>query len=209
MSFLFRFRFPFARISTSWSLSPLQCWSHKKHRSKGGKATHARLNPQHTHAHKPRRELKTWRREFTMELKSLTQQSKCVEAESRCLKMFREFLVYCSMRLGVPSIAPRLLGAVGDQLGRQILPSVEWCTGQSGAPPDSYNTCSVLDFLLYRTQSTVGPPGPLVHRTLSGVTIRPLAQPCVARWPRADDRWSRVPMTHRTVRCTIGQSGDF
>jgi hypothetical protein len=26
-------------ISTSWSLSPLQCWSQEKHKSKGGKAT--------------------------------------------------------------------------------------------------------------------------------------------------------------------------
>jgi hypothetical protein len=108
-------RFPFFAvfsrlrgISTNWSLSPLQCWSHNKHRSKGGKATHARLNPQHTRAHKPRLELKTRRREFTTqtELKSLTQQSKCVDAESRSLKMFRECLIYCSMRLGVPFIAP-------------------------------------------------------------------------------------------------------
>jgi hypothetical protein len=30
------------------------------------------------------------------------------------------------MRLRVPFIAPRQLGAVGDQFGR---PSVEWCTG--------------------------------------------------------------------------------
>jgi hypothetical protein len=30
----------------------------------------------------------------------------------------------------VPFIAPGQLGAVGDQLGRQFLPSVEWCTGQ-------------------------------------------------------------------------------
>jgi hypothetical protein len=139
-------------ISTSWSLSPLQWWSHKKHRSKGGKATHARLNPQHTHAHKPRLELKTRRREFTTqtELKSLTQRSKCVEAESRSLKMLRECLVFCFICIGVPFIAPRQLGAVGDQLERQILPSVEWCTRQSGAPPDMNSTCPMLDFLPYR-----------------------------------------------------------
>jgi hypothetical protein len=83
-------------ISTNWSLWPLQWWSHKKHRSKGGKATHARLNPQHTHAHKRRLELKTRHMEFTTqtELKSLTQQSKCVEAESRSLKILRECLVF-------------------------------------------------------------------------------------------------------------------
>jgi hypothetical protein len=37
------------------------------------------------------------------------------------------------MRLGVPFIAPRQLGAVGGILGRLILPSVGWRTGQSGA----------------------------------------------------------------------------
>jgi hypothetical protein len=35
-----------------------------------------------------------------------------------------------SMHLGVPFIAPRQLEAVGDNLGRQFLPFVEWCTGQ-------------------------------------------------------------------------------
>jgi hypothetical protein len=80
-----------------------------------------------------------------------------------------------------PFYSPRQLGAVGDQLGRQILPSVEWCTGQSDAPPDMNSICPVLDFLPYRAQPTVGHPGQLAHRTLSGVTIRPLAQPRVAR----------------------------
>jgi hypothetical protein len=84
-------------------------------------------------------------REFTtrMELKSLTQQSKCMGAESGCLSMLRECLVFCSMCLGVPFIALRQLRAVGDQFGRPFLPSVEWCTGQSGAPPDSYCSCPV------------------------------------------------------------------
>jgi hypothetical protein len=41
------------------------------------------------------------------------------------------------MRLGVPFIAPRQLGAVESNPGRQILPSVAWRTGQSGAPPDT------------------------------------------------------------------------
>jgi hypothetical protein len=35
-----------------------------------------------------------------------------------------------SMRLGVPFIAPRQLRAVGGILGRLILPSVGWRTGQ-------------------------------------------------------------------------------
>jgi hypothetical protein len=146
-------------ISTSWSLSPLQSFDHKKHKSKGGKATHTRFNPQHTRAHKPRLKLKAQHREFTTrtELKSLTQRIKCVEAESVCLSMLREYLVSCSMRQGVPFIAPRQLGAVGDQFGRQFLPSVEWCTGQAGAPPDNHYSSSVFDFLPYGAQPTVGP----------------------------------------------------
>jgi hypothetical protein len=88
--------------------------------------------------------------------------------------MFLVSLVFCSMRLGVPFIAPRQLGAVGDQLGRQFLPSVKWRTRQSGAPPDSHCSSPVLDFLPYRAQPTVGPLGQLSHWTLSGAhrTVR-------------------------------------
>jgi hypothetical protein len=57
--------------------------------------------------------------------------------------MFRASLVCCSMRLGVSFIAPKQLGAIGDQHGRLSLPSVEWRTGQSGAPPD--RSCRVSD----------------------------------------------------------------
>jgi hypothetical protein len=221
-----------------------------------GKATHARLNPQHTHAHKSRLELKTWRREFTtqIELKSITQQSKCVEAESRSLKMFCESLVCYSMRLGVPFIAPRQLGAVGHQLGRQILPSVEWFTGQFGAPPDMNSYCPVRDPFPFLAKPTVGSLDPLAHRTLSGAhrtvcfdyptvgsaTCRPLiAQTTVGherlwftrqsgeppdssvnyshgatsfsqeRQVRRRSAWAWVQMTHRTVRCTTRQSGEF
>jgi hypothetical protein len=51
--------------------------------------------------------------------------------------MLRECLVSSSMRLGVPFIAPRQLGAVESIPGRQFLPSVAWRTGHSGAPPDT------------------------------------------------------------------------
>jgi hypothetical protein len=51
--------------------------------------------------------------------------------------MIKECLVVSSMRLGVPLIAPRQLRAVESNPGRQFLPSVGWCTGQSGAPPDT------------------------------------------------------------------------
>jgi hypothetical protein len=49
------------------------------------------------------------------------------------------------MRLGVPFIAPRQLGAVESNPGRQFLPSVDWCTGQSSAPPDTVR-CRFLSY---------------------------------------------------------------
>jgi hypothetical protein len=73
-----------------------------------------------------------------MELKSLTQRINCVGAESGCFRILKECLSVSSMRLGVPFIAPRQLGAVKDNFGRLILPSVVWCTEQSGAPPNSH-----------------------------------------------------------------------
>jgi hypothetical protein len=78
------------------------------------------------------------------------------------------------MRLGVPFIAPRQLGAIGGILGRQILPSVAWRTGQSGAPPDNHCSCPVHDFLPFLAQLTVATLGWLAHRTLTGAhrTVR-------------------------------------
>jgi hypothetical protein len=85
-----------------------------------------------------------------------------VLAESRRLKMFNEGLVFCSMRLGVPFIAPRQLGAVGSPFGRQFLSSVRWRTGQSGAPPD----ITVHDFFPSLAKPTVVPLVHLAHRTV-------------------------------------------
>jgi hypothetical protein len=107
-------------------------------------------------------------REFTArtKLKSLTRSIKCVEMECGDLELLSECLGDSSMRLAVTFIAPRQLGAVGGQQGRQFLPSVGWCTGQSGAPPDSLCSMSGVDLLAgwctghYRTvrcpQPTVG-----------------------------------------------------
>jgi hypothetical protein len=103
-----------------------------------------------------------------------------MRAESGCLSMLRECLVLSSMRLGVPFIAPRQLGAVGSQLGRPNLPSVGCCTGQSGAPPDSHCSCPMLDLFPFLAHPIVGPRGRLAHQTLSGAhrTVR-CAQPTV------------------------------
>jgi hypothetical protein len=116
-----------------------------------------------------------------MEFKSLSQRIKCAKLESRSLRMFLECLVDSSMRLGVIFIAPRQLGAVGGQQGRLSLPSVGWCTGQSGVPPDSHCRRSGADMFPFMAQKTVATPSQLAHRTLSGA--------------------------HRTVRCPLPTVG--
>ena len=78
------------------------------------------------------------------------------------------FLGDSSMRLAVPFIAPRQLGAVGGQQGRLSLPSVGWRTVQSGAPPDSHCSCPVRDLLPILAHTTIADSWQLVHRTLSG-----------------------------------------
>jgi hypothetical protein len=109
-------------------------------------------------------------KEFTTrtELKSLTRSIKCGETECGRLRMLSECFCDSSMRLGVPFIAPRQLGAVGGQQGRPKLPSVGWCTGQSSAPPDSHCRRSSADLLPFLAQMTVAAPSQLAHRTLSG-----------------------------------------
>jgi hypothetical protein len=66
----------------------------------------------------------------------------------------------------VPFIAPRKLGAVGGNQGRQFLPSVGWRTGQSGAPSDIPCSLSGADSLPNLAQPIVEDLEPLAHRTL-------------------------------------------
>jgi hypothetical protein len=166
----------------------------------------------------------------------LSRRNKCVESKSWCLGILWVCLMYSSMCLGVPFIAPRQLGAVESIPGRLILPSVAWRTGQSGA-----------DILPYLVKPTVGVWEPLAHQTLSGahrtvrctnVTVgsatrhtrnpRPTVAPA-DRWrtgqsgapPNSPVNFSRTPLinsrerrvrlwtAHRTVRCATGQSGDL
>jgi hypothetical protein len=124
-----------------------------------------------------------------------------MEMESGSLRMFLESLVFSSIHLGAPFIAPRQLGAVGGQLGRPILPSVEWCAGQSGAPPDSHCSCPVRDLLPNMVQPTVAPWGWLVHRTVR-CTQPTVGASHVLRADRADDRY-------RWRHWLTGQSDEF
>jgi hypothetical protein len=145
-------------ISTTWSLSPLQLIITKKHRSKGGESNTHKTQNESTITHtKPQLELTTQLEEFStqMGLKSLSQRIECARMESWCLGMIKECLGFSSMRLGASFIAPRQLGAVGGNMGRQFLPSVGWRTGQSGAPPDRHCSVSGADRLPKMAQPTV------------------------------------------------------
>jgi hypothetical protein len=128
-----------------------------------------------------------------IELKSLTQRNECAGTESGCLRMLSECLCVSSMCLGVPFIAPRQLEAVEDNIKRLILPSVVWCTGQCGAPPNSHCSCLVLDCLLNKVLSTVAASGPMAHRTvwcpLPTVGAGHASSVDCAADRCADDRW--------------------
>jgi hypothetical protein len=111
----------------------------------------------------------------------------------------------CSfMRLGVPFIAPRQLGAVESIPGRQFLPSVVWRTGQSGAPPDTVR-CGFLSFSSEADRWRLGAVG--APDTVRCTPNSPVLPPDrwlghVSRADRAADRWPGRPLAHRTVRCT-------
>jgi hypothetical protein len=111
--------------------------------------------------------------------------------------MLKGCLVFFSMRLGVPFIALRQLGAVESILGRQILPSVAWRTEH----------CPVrISFLSWRSRPLA--PGSRWRTGHCPVHTRQSGAP-PDRWlghvscaDRAADRWPGRPLAHRTVRCT-------
>jgi hypothetical protein len=118
--------------------------------------------------------------------------------------MLRECLVFSSMRLGVPFIAPRKLGAIESIPGRQFLPSVAWRTRQSGAPPDTAR-CGFLPFFGEADRWRFGAVGaPDTVRCTPDSPVPPSDRWLghVSRADRAADRWSSRPLAHRTVRCT-------
>jgi hypothetical protein len=121
----------------------------------------------------------------------------CMKVRTRSLGMLRVCLGDSSMRLGVPFIAPRQLGAVGDQQERLRLPSVGWRTRQSGAPPDSHCRQSGAYLLLFWRCRPLQIRGSWrighcpVHTGQSGAPCRPL------------ERATRRP---RIARSTVAQS---
>jgi hypothetical protein len=142
------------------------------------------------------------------ELKSLTKSIKCAETECGRLRMLKVCLGDSSMRLGVPFIAPRQLGAVGGNFGRQILPSIGWHTGQSGVPPNSPCSCPVRDLLPFLAHPTVADFWQLAHRTRSGAhrTVR-----CPLPTVGVPTRRARIarPTVGAVDRWLTGQSDEF
>jgi hypothetical protein len=125
--------------------------------------------------------------------------------------MLKECLVYSSMRLGVPFIAPRQLGAVESISRRQFLPSVAWRTGQSGAPPDTVRCGSLSLFgeADHCSLGAVGAPDTVRCTPDSPVPLLTVGSCHASRADSAADRWPGRLLAHRTVRCTTGQSGDL
>jgi hypothetical protein len=147
-----------------------------------------------------------------------------VESKSWCLGMLRECLVYSSMHLGVPFIAPRQQGAV------EAFQEGNSCLLSPGAPdsPVHHRTLSGADFFPSWAKPTVGALEPLAHRTVRCPLLTVGSATCLARiaWPTVGSpdspvNYSRTPLiTSReqqvrlsqpgapdTVRCTTGQAG--
>jgi hypothetical protein len=128
------------------------------------------------------------------------------------------------MRLGVPFIAPRQLGAVESNPGRQFLPSVAWRTGQSGAPPDTVR-CGFLSLnreadrwqpeSRWRTGHVRCTPDMTgAHRTVRCPLLAVGLAMCPAQIVRPTvgpaDRWlTGQSGAHRTVRCTPDSPVNF
>jgi hypothetical protein len=138
------------------------------------------------------------------------------------------------MRLGVPFIASRQLGAVESISRRQFLPSVAWRTGQSGAPPDTVR-CGSLSLYGEADRCSLGAvgapdtvwcpfrplalatrrariPRPTVgpaDRWLTGQSGAPPDSPVIySRTPPLKSREQQVrrcqPGTPDIIRCTTG-----
>jgi hypothetical protein len=130
--------------------------------------------------------------------------------------MLKGCLVVFSMRLGVPVIAPRQLGAVESIPGRQFLPSVAWRTGQSGAPLDTVRCGSLSlfgeagrwrlgavgapDTVWCTPDSPVPPTSHWLGHVPRGPRCRPLAQLIVGSpntvrcTPDSPVNYSRMPL---------------
>jgi hypothetical protein len=108
--------------------------------------------------------------------------------------MLSECLGCSSMRLGVPFIAPRQLGAVGGQQGRLSLPSVGWRTGQlfwHRRPLQSRGTWRTEHCLVHTRQSDA-PCRPLARATRRPRIARPTVALAAVGSPDSPVNYSRT-----------------
>jgi hypothetical protein len=105
--------------------------------------------------------------------------------------MLKGCFVCSSMRLGVPFIAPRQLGAVESISRRQFLPSVAWRTGQSGEPPNTVR-CGFLSLFGEADRwrfGAVGAPDTVRCTLDSPVPLLTVGSCHASRADYAADRW--------------------
>jgi hypothetical protein len=180
---------PLWGISTIWSLSRLTQMISNEHKIKGEYKHTQERELQQQHAYKTRTSTRNSTTELQLKevLESLSQWTKCVFAKSRRCRMFNVCLVLCSMRLGVPFIAPRELGAIGAPFGRLWFPSVRRRSGQSGAPTD--NEQYLISFLFWWKRPLQ--PSALWHTGQSGGAPDSPVRPSNHRWRPHVARWSR------------------
>jgi hypothetical protein len=189
---------------------PYKRWSQMNTKVRMGWATHT-SPPQYAHTHGQDLSSNEYHKVLTRtKLKSLRMSNECAKTKCEWSRMLKVCLVYSSMRLGVLFIAPRQLGAVESNPGKQILPSVDWCTGQSGAPPDTVR-CRFLSYIGAADRWRFGVVGAPDTVRCPLQTVGPAMRH--ARITRqtvgSADRWLGRPLAHRTVRRTTRQSGDL
>jgi hypothetical protein len=125
--------------------------------------------------------------------------------------MLKSCLLSSSMRLGVPFIAPRQLGAVESKSGRLIFAFCRRAHRTVRCTPDTVR-CPI--YFLKQRSRPLPTVADLAHRTVRCTPDSPV--PPSDRWPdhvsRADsaaDRWLVRPLAHRTVRCTPDSPVNF
>jgi hypothetical protein len=202
--FLFLSLYPVCEESPQLGVSrPYKRWSQMNTEVRMGWATHT-SSQQYAHTHGQDLSSNEYLKVLTRtELKSLRMSNESAKTKCEWSRMLKVCLVFSFMRLGVPFIAPKQLGVVESNPGRQILPSVDGCTGQSGA-----------DLFPILAQPTVDDLEPLAHQTLSDAhrtvrcphqTVGPATRHARIARPTVGSPDSSVH--HQTVRCTTRQSG--
>jgi hypothetical protein len=128
MVFLFLITFPVCEESPQVGVSrPYNKYQSKSTRVREGSNTHKSAAIR-THTGQDLSSNEMHKFTTRTELKSQRKSIECADTECESLRMFKVCLVCSFMCLGVPFIAPRQLGAVVSNLGRQFLPSVGWRT---------------------------------------------------------------------------------